>query len=88
MSYIDEQGVEWDSRTEHDLAICSSRYSEAFIKFNRSGGVLGEPPNPIEFIERFVCDEDDYQQALEEIIESLVFYAMFHDRRAHQAQFN
>jgi len=45
VGYIDEGGVDWESREEHDVSKGSCALYDAFIVWNRTGGQLGPRPN-------------------------------------------
>lgn len=64
IGYIDEDGDCWESLHERDLALTAGRAHDAYIEWNRSGGVLGEEPNIREIAERVCQNPDHIEEAI------------------------
>lgn len=45
IGYIDQNGLAWASRQERDVAVGAGRLHDAFLAWNKSGGVLGPEPD-------------------------------------------
>lgn len=58
VGYIDEEGLAWESCRERDCSITAGRYHDAFVLWNRTGGVLGTEPSA-RAIAEVICREPD-----------------------------
>jgi hypothetical protein len=45
VGYISAEGVDWESREEHDIALGSSNLFDNLIKWMRTGGIVCERPS-------------------------------------------
>ena len=63
VGYIDESGLAWESLKERDIATTCGRYLDAWIVWNRSGGVLGPEPDPEEFARQECLDSENIEAA-------------------------
>jgi hypothetical protein len=87
VGWIAVDGSCWQSRREHEIAIASGRYLDAWLRWNRTGGALGTEPDPARFVARY-CSPDCEDEALRECADALELLRLGIAHRARAAQRN
>jgi hypothetical protein len=70
VGWIAPDGGCWQSRREHEIAIASGRYLDAWQRWNHCGGALGVEPDAARFVARY-CSPDSEDEALRECTETV-----------------
>lgn len=80
VGFIDSTGHAWQSRREHDTAITAGRFRDAWIKYNRTGGIIGTAPDPEQFAIEYAHPENliAATNAAREVLEDMMPGGIFH----------
>lgn len=63
VGYIDLDGTTWESLRERDIATTVGRFWDSWLEWNRSGGLLGEQPDPEAVAQRECLDPENQSEA-------------------------